>query len=477
MLRFPIGKSSDCQALSRRQFLQIGGVGAFGLSLPGLLRSQAMAAEKPRKDVNCILLWMSGGPSHHDTFDPKPEARDGVRGDFKPIPTAVPGVHFSEHLPRLAGALKQFSLLRSLNPRQGAHSAADANMLSGHAFTPVMSYPCYGSVIAQQKGGRNAMPPFLQLGTSLSTLAGGGTAAFLGNAHNPYVVPSDPNSATFSVRDLTPPNGVSFGRVERRLEMLQSARSLAGAHGEIGPDHVDGHLFQEVARLADSPRKPSRAFDLGLESDKLRDAYGRTTLGQSCLLARRLIEAGVRFVTVTDGGWDTHADNFNLLKNKRLPPLDMALPALLEDLKDRGLLESTLVVWMGDFGRTPLINSGAGRDHWDAVGNVIFAGGGTKAGRRGGGYRRRGRHLCPRPVFHPGRGRHPVPATGNPVGRGVYLDGRKTHPFVGGQADRGDRLSSPSSPAEESCDRERVSTNGQRAGSVRFCQNAEHEPS
>ncbi len=379
MLRFPIGKNNNCQAVSRRQFLQVGGVSAFGLSLPGLLRSQAIAAEKTRNDVNCILLWMSGGPSHHDTFDPKPEAREGVRGDFKPIPTALPGVHFSEHLPRLAGALKQFSLLRSLNPRQGAHSAADANMLSGHAFTPVMSYPCYGSVVAQQKGGRNAMPPFLQLGTSLSTLAGGGTAAFLGNAHNPYVVPSDPNSATFSVRDLTPPNGVSFARVGRRLEMLQSLDRWQEHMEQSDLIASMDTFYKKSHELLTSP-ETKKAFDLGLESDQVRDAYGRTTLGQSCLLARRLIQAGVRFVTVTDGGWDTHADNFNLLKNKRLPPLDMALPALLADLQDRGLLESTLVVWMGDFGRTPLINSGAGRDHWDSVGNVIFAGGGIKPG-------------------------------------------------------------------------------------------------
>jgi uncharacterized protein (DUF1501 family) len=379
MLRFPIGKSSDCQALSRRQFLQVGGVGAFGLSLSGLLRSQAQAAEKPRNDVNCILLWMSGGPSHHDTFDPKPEARDGIRGEFKAIPTALPGVHFSEHLPRLACALKQFTLLRSLNPRQGAHSAADANMMSGHAYTPVMSYPCYGSVVAQQKGGRNAMPPFLQLGTYLSTLSGGGTAAFLGNSFNPYVVPSDPNSAAFSVRDLTPPTGVSFGRVERRLEMLQAVDRWQ-EHIEKSDLISSMDTFSKKAHDLLTAPQTKKAFDLGLESDKLRDSYGRTTLGQSCLLARRLVEAGVRFVTVTDGGWDTHANNFSDLKNKRLPPLDQALPCLLHDLKDRGLLESTLVVWMGDFGRTPLINSGAGRDHWDAVGNVIFAGGNTKPG-------------------------------------------------------------------------------------------------
>jgi uncharacterized protein (DUF1501 family) len=381
MLRFPIGRHSDCQAVNRREFLQVGAVGAFGLSLPGLLRSQAAAAEKPRQDRNCILLWMGGGPSHHDSFDPKPDAPVNVRGDFQAIQTAVPGVHFGEHLPRMAAALKQYTLLRSLNPRNGAHGTADAYMMSGHAYTPAMTYPCFGSVISQEKGDRRGtgMPPFLQLGTDISGMVGGGTAGFLGNAHNPYVVPGDPNSAAFSVRDITPPKGVSFARVERRLKMLQSL--------DQWQDHMERSdlvtsmdtFYQKAHSLLTSP-EAKRAFDLSRESDRVRDGYGRTTLGQSCLLARRLIEAGVRFVTVTDGGWDTHGNNFNILKTKKLPPLDQALPCLLEDLKDRGLLESTLVVWMGDFGRTPQINVNQGRDHWASVGNVIFAGGGTKRG-------------------------------------------------------------------------------------------------
>lgn len=378
MLRFPIGRHSDCQTPTRRQFLQVGAVGAFGLSLPGLLRSQA-AASRQRQDVSCILLWMGGGPSHHDTFDPKPEATERIRGEFRPIPTTVPGVHFSEHLPRMATTLKQYALLRSLNPRQGAHNAADANMMSGHAFTPAMTYPCFGSVISQQKGDRKGMPPFLQLGTSVGTINGGGTAGFLGNAHNPFVIPSDPSKPDFSVRDLTPPRGVSFGRVERRLRM-QQALDRWQEHMDRADSVTSMDVFYQKAHSLLTAPETKRAFDLGQESNRVREGYGRTTLGQYCLLARRLIEAGVRFVTVSDGGWDTHSDNFNILKNSRLPPLDRALPFLLQDLKDRGLLETTLVVWMGDFGRTPQINSSAGRDHWASVGNVIFAGAGIKSG-------------------------------------------------------------------------------------------------
>jgi uncharacterized protein (DUF1501 family) len=363
--------------IGRRQFLQVGAIGAFGLTLPGLLR--AAVTEKKRKDINCILLWMGGGPSHHETFDPKPDATERIRGEFKPIRTAIPGVSFGEHVPRLAAAARQFSLLRSLNPRNGAHNTADAYMLSGHAYTPTMTYPCYGSVVSQQKGDRKGMPPFIQLGTGVSTTDGGGTAGFLGNAYNPYVVPSDPNGAAFSVRDLTPPKGVPFGRVERRLSMLRSLDNWQERMERSDLVTSMDTFYQKAHSLLTAPQT-KRAFDLGMESNKLRDAYGRTALGQSCLLARRLIEAGVRFVTVSNGGWDTHGDNFNLLKKKLLPPLDQAMPFLLQDLKERGLLDSTLVVWMGDFGRSPQINGAAGRDHWAAVGNVIFAGAGIKPG-------------------------------------------------------------------------------------------------
>lgn len=379
MLRFFTVGDANSPILDRRRFLQVGALGAFGVALPGLLRAQARAAAEPRRDINCILLWMSGGPSHHDTFDPKPEATDRIRGEFRPIATAVPGIFFGEHLPRMAAALGEYALLRSLNPRNGAHNTADAYMMSGHAYTTTMTYPCYGSVVSLLKGDRNGMPPFMQLGTSVSVVSGGGTAGFLGNTYNPYVVPGDPNGTTFSVRDLTPPTGVSAARVDRRLEMLRTLDRWQ-AHMDRSDSVTSMDTFyQKACSLLTSPAT-RQAFHLGRESDRLRDAYGRTTLGQSCLLARRLIEAGVRFVTVSDGGWDTHGDNFNILKNRRLPPLDQAVPCLLRDLKDRGLLDTTVVVWMGDFGRTPQINSSAGRDHWAAVGNVIFAGAGIKSG-------------------------------------------------------------------------------------------------
>jgi hypothetical protein len=378
MLRFFTGRDADCQTMHRRRFLQVGGLSAFGLSLSGLLRSQAASQERQR-DVSCILLWMGGGPSHHDTFDPKPDAADRIRGEFRPIPTAVAGVHFGEHLPRMARALRDYALVRSLNPRNGAHGTADAYMMSGHAYSPAMTYPCYGSVISQQKGDRRGMPPFLQLGTAVSDTFGGGTAGFLGNTHNPYVVPGNPNNPDFSVRDVTPPRGVSFARVERRLQMLRSLDRWQ-EHMDRSDAVTSMDAFYAKARSLLTAPETKKAFDLNMESNRVRDAYGRTTLGQSCLLARRLIEAGVRFVTVSDGGWDTHGDNFNALKNRLLPPLDQAMPTLLQDLKERGLLETTLVVWMGDFGRTPQINGSAGRDHWAAVGNVIFAGAGIRPG-------------------------------------------------------------------------------------------------
>lgn len=379
MLRFPIGPMNDCQQISRRQFLQVGSLGGLALSLPGLLQAKAQATGKTIREINCILLWMSGGPSHHDTFDPKPNAPERIRGEFQTISTTIAGVRFGEHLPRLASSLRDYSLLRSLNPRNGAHGTADAVMMSGHAYTPTITYPCFGSVISRQKGDRNGMPPFLQLGNHVSDNYGGGTAGFLGNSHNPYVVPGDPNGPIFSVRDVTPPRGITLGRVERRLEMLRSLDRWQ-EHMERSDllTSMDG-FYQKAHSLLTSPAT-KKAFELGMESDRVRDGYGRSTLGQSCLLARRLIEAGVRFVTVSDGGWDTHGDNFNILRTKKLPPLDQALPFLIQDLKDRGLLDTTLVVWTGDFGRTPQINGAAGRDHWSTVANVLFAGGGTRPG-------------------------------------------------------------------------------------------------
>jgi len=252
-------------------------------------------------------------------------------------------------------------------------------MLSGHRFNPAVTYPCYGSVVAYEKGYRNNLPAYIQLGQNIDRRFNGGTAGYLGLAYNPFEVPGDPNSPSFTVRDLVPPRGITLERIRRRREALLALDRLHRNLDHPSPaleslDEYYRHAFEMITSPA-----TQRAFALEQEDPKLRDRYGRTTIGQSCLLARRLIEAGVRFVTVTSGGWDTHRNNFSALR-RLLPPVDQAFTALLVDLKDRGLLDSTLVVWLTDFGRTPKINSAAGRDHWSTAAFAVFAGAGTPGG-------------------------------------------------------------------------------------------------
>jgi hypothetical protein len=382
MLDLLRGLAVTCQGMDRRGFLRIGSLGTLGITLPMLLKQeQALALEgKGSSDVSCIFIWTHGGTSHHDTLDPKPEAPANVRGEFGVIDTAVPGVKFAEIVPRLARELKRFALLRSWNPQNGSHGIADAWCMSGRNFNPALRYPCYGSVISHERGFRSALPPFVQLGESLDRTFGGGSSGILGLQNNPFEIAADPNAAQFSVRDITPPNGISMARVDRRRGVLRAIDALQRA-AELQPaafDALDEH-YSAALNMITAP-ETKRAFDLDIEDPKLRDRYGRHRLGQSLLLARRLIESGVRFVTVTDPGWDNHQDCFKSLKNSRVPPLDQALPELLIDLEHRGLLATTLVVWMTDFGRTPKINAASGRDHWATAGFVVMAGAGTPGG-------------------------------------------------------------------------------------------------
>jgi len=383
MLDLLNGFSSDCIGLTRRSFLRVGGLTALGLSLPGFLRLQARAAEAKkgdRKDINCILLWMQGGPSHHDTFDPKPDAPAEVRGEFGTIPTTLPGVRIAEHLPLLAKQTDKFSIIRGHDPKNGSHGVADHLMMTGHKFNAALPFPCYGSVVAKERGYRDGMLPFVQLGRNIDRRFNGGIAGFLGDEFNAFEVPDDPNAATFKVRDLSVEDAQQ-ARLRRRSEMLEEIDRYQKEVEESSPAVKARDAFYEKAHgLITSPRA-KRAFDVNAESDKVRELYGRTTFGQSCLLARRLVEAGVHFVTVTDGGWDTHQDNFKSLKNRKLPVLDRGYSALLQDLHDRGLLETTLVVWFGDFGREPKINPSAGRDHWATAGVACMGGGGVKTGQ------------------------------------------------------------------------------------------------
>lgn len=383
MLKLFPHRSPDCQSPSRRHFLvEVGSLGFLGLSLDMLLRQKAAQASTPPSsaaDVNCILIWTQGGTSHHDTLDPKPQARAEVRGEFDVISTAVPGVQFTDQMPRFAQQLGQFAVMRNLNPQNGAHGTADAIMMSGKRINPTLRFPCFGSVVAKEKGYHRNMPSFVQVGTHLDRRFGGSTAGFLGIAYNPFELPGDPSNEQFTVRDVTLPSGVSLARMDRRREALSSLDTLQRdiEVQSVGLQATDRYYENAFGMITSSATQ--KAFDLRAEDPKTRDAYGRTNLGQSCLLARRLIEAGSRFVTITSGGWDTHRDNFKTLR-KLLPPLDSAFPKLVTDLGQRGLLDTTLVVWMTDFGRTPVVNPASGRDHWSSASILCMAGAGTPAG-------------------------------------------------------------------------------------------------
>lgn len=380
MLNLWTGLTRDCEHVSRRSFLQVGSVAALGISLPmALAGRRALGAEA--RDTNCILIWTQGGTSHHDTLDPKPDAPVSVKGEFNAIDTAIPGVKFTEVCPNLAKHAQRFSVLRGWNPKNGSHGHADQFVMSGRAFNQAVRYPCYGSVVSSQLGFKSAMPPFVQLGTSIDRRFGGGSAGILGHAHNPFEINTDPSAKEFKVRDITPPNGISMDRVSRRRSMLSEVDELQRvAEQQPAPFEALDEHFKTALNMITAP-ETKKAFALETEDEKLRDAYGRTKLGQSCLLARRLIESGVRFVTVTDGGWDTHQNNFKSLKDSRMPPIDQAIPQLLIDLEERGLLQNTLVLWLTDFGRTPQINSASGRDHWATAGFALMAGAGIPPGQ------------------------------------------------------------------------------------------------
>jgi uncharacterized protein (DUF1501 family) len=381
MLDLFTGRASDCTGVSRRTFLRVGGLATLGLTLPGFLRLNRAAADSKRKAVRCILLWMQGGPSHHDTFDPKPDAPAEIRGEFGTIPTTLPGVRIAEHLPLLARQTDKYSIIRGHDPKNGSHGVADHLMMSGHKFNASLPFPCYGSVTARERGYPGGLFPFVQLGKNIDRRFNGGIAGFLGDQYNPFEVAEDPNAAAFKVRDLSLAGDADRARLERRYAMLSDLEQYQRqVEASAGPVQARDEFYEKAHGLITSP-VAKRAFAVESEPDRVRDAYGRTTFGQSCLLARRLVEAGVHFVTVTDGGWDTHQDNFKSLKARKLPVLDRGYAALLQDLHDRGLLDETLVVWFGDFGREPKINPSAGRDHWASAGVALMGGGGVRTGQ------------------------------------------------------------------------------------------------
>jgi hypothetical protein len=316
MLDLLCGSSRTCEGMSRRSFLRLGALAGLGVSLPSFLRAKSLQAATTGRDFNCILVWTHGGTSHHDTLDPKPNAAASVRGEFGAISTAVPGVQFSEICPNMAAGLKRFAVLRGWNPKNGSHGMAEAWMMSGRQFNQAVTYPCFGSVISHEKGFRSALPPFVQLGDYMDHRFNGGSAGILGLQHNPFEMLADPNAKELNVRDITPPSGISAQRLSRRRRMLGAIDTLE-RHSELQPAayHALDEHYKTALNMITAP-ETKRAFEIQAEDPKLRDRYGRTRFGQSCLLARRLIEAGVRFVTVTDTGWDTHQNNFTALKRR-----------------------------------------------------------------------------------------------------------------------------------------------------------------
>jgi hypothetical protein len=357
--------------LNRRHFLQVGVAGS--LTLPQLLRAEQPGADAPRlakPEMNAIFLWLGGGPAHLDTFDPKPEATPEVCGEFGVIPTSLSGCQVSELLPRLATQMHRTTLIRSVTHNIGSHAPGSLYLLTGSKPLPSLKYPTYGSVMTKEKTGVQDMPPFVAVPLEPPESPGAG---YLGVAYNSFSVNADPQAANFSVRGITLPDGTPAERVERRNGLLERLDGFAGQKEDEVLAGLD-RFQQQAYDIVRSPRART-AFDLSREAPRLRDQYGRTTFGQSCLLARRLVEAGTRFVTVYTTGWDTHGQNFKNLKEKLVPPVDQGLAALLEDLEVRGLLETTVVFLVGEFGRTPKINKNAGRDHWPYSMFALLAGG------------------------------------------------------------------------------------------------------
>lgn len=390
-------RESVFRQLTRRNVLQLGALGSCGLSLPALLQAESHRA--PATNIaadSCIVIFLNGGPSHLDMWDMKPNAPTGIRGEFNPIATSMPGVQFSEHLPKLAQHMHRCTLIRSAHHGvNNAHAAAVYAALTGHdrgelgGGTKPTDYPAIGSVMGHLRPPAQPIVPFVCLPYITKEGAGGPPqpgffGGWMGKQFDPLFVLKDPNEPDFSIPELTRQGEVTPERLVQRRG-LQSVLNTQFTERDTGV--VTGMSgFQERAFELLSSEAAQKAFQLSLEPANVREAYGRNIYGQSTLLARRLVEAGTRVVTISwapdaNATWDTHGSNFASLKSRLLPQLDMAVSSLLQDLADRSLLKKTLVCVMGEFGRTPKINgNNGGRDHWNFCYSLLLAGGGMKGG-------------------------------------------------------------------------------------------------
>jgi len=380
-----------CDGLRRRDALRIGAAGLAGLplSLETLVAAEHRGdGTRPAgKATSLIFLFLQGGLSTIDTWDMKPDAPGEFAGEFRPIATNVSGIEICEHLPKIAAtAMDKFSLIRSFHQKSSDHGAADHYMQTGYfpraGFNPGLSpnnqNPSYGSIIARTLGVRGSVPPYICLPGAMRS----GGAAYLGATAAPFTIQADPSAPGFSVPDLLPPLSLAADRLEAREELLRTVDRFQRSAEVLANSHA-GTMAAFRQRAFDLMTSPAakRAFDIQAENSGLRDAYGRNSLGQSCLMARRLVESGVRCVAIEHANWDTHDNNFKALRTDLLPKLDAALGTLFNDLADRGLLSSTIVLVTGEFGRTPRINANAGRDHWGAAYTVALGGGGIQGGR------------------------------------------------------------------------------------------------
>lgn len=384
-----------CDGMSRRDFLHAGSLGMLGLTMPSYFALKA-EGRVSNEDKNCIFLFLVGGPSQLDTFDMKPDAPAEIRGPYKPIRTSSPDIQISEIFPRTAKHADKFSIIRSMyHKAAGVHDTGHQMMQTGRLFLNGLEQPHAGSVLGYLRGSKNDLPPHVMLPRPIGPTGGnmphGQTAGFLGKSHDPFVLNADPSAPNFEAPDMLPPEYISATRIDRR----RSLRGMIDESVEYFESNLDAKLLDDSFNQAYtlmSSANAREAFDLSQEPEKVREKYGMNKFGQSCLLSRRLIERGVRFCTVNmfetvfnEITWDIHGSApfspIECYSDLVGPMFDKAYSSLLEDLHDRGLLDSTMVVAMGEFGRTPKINPAGGRDHWPQVWSVLTAGGGVQGGR------------------------------------------------------------------------------------------------
>lgn len=379
------------QKLTRRCWLQVGSAGLLGLSLPALLQAEAGQPQRRRRARNAILFWLNGGPSHYETFDPKPDAAVGIRGALRPRATRIPGVTFSELLPLLAGTAQRLTILRGVHHHLPEHNPGSMYLLgSGNPPSAALTYPSFSAVAQKEFAATPGLPTTVGIPNEPPEGPGPG---YLGPAYQTFAAMGDPNARDFDVRSLTLPPGVDAARLERRRR-LRDAGDRFFDDLDQPPPLLAGlnRFYQDAHTIINSPAT-RRAFAIQDEPAALRERYGRNSVGQRLLLARRLVEAGVRFVSVTSSiGWDMHKSIFEAM-GAALPLFDRALHALIEDLSVRGLLDETLVMVLGEFGRTPRINHEGGRDHWPQAMSIVLAGGGVPAGLVHGATDRDGAHV------------------------------------------------------------------------------------